>query len=334
MQDGTVMPSRLVSVLLLGSALVVASTQAGEARPAAGAGRTAPAAKHPMVAPYLDMGARHPGNLYAAIRKDRLRYFSAGFVISDGCTATWDDGEPVAQDPAVTDVIRKAKSLGARAVVSFGGQGGEDPARACVDQAASLAEYRSVVSTLHAKYLDFDVEGDALADPASIDRRFADIAALEKQSPHLVVSLTVPVLPRGFDSQGMSLLHRAKASGARIDLVNIMAMDYGGGSIDMGHAAISAAKAVHSQLRSIWPHSSYANLGITPMIGRNDDVHETFTVSDARSVRAFARKHHVGRLAFWALGRDRRCTPPSRRAKSDCSSVAQSRLAFTRAFLG
>jgi hypothetical protein len=255
-------------------------------------------------------------------------------VISTGCTPTWDDGEPVAHDPKVTSVIGKAKSLGARAVVSFGGQSGEDPARSCPDPTASLAAYRSVVNQLHARYLDFDIEGDALADPASIDRRFADIAALERSSPHLVVSLTIPTLPQGLDSQGMSLLRRAKADGARIDLVNIMAMDYGGGSIDMGAAAISAAKAARSQLRSVWRHSSYANLGITPMIGRNDDFHETFSVADARSVYKFARTHHVGRLAFWAVGRDQRCARPSPSAKSNCSSVVQSRLAFTRAFLG
>jgi hypothetical protein len=322
--------TRLIGCVLLAGSVGAASVVAGSARAASATGGS----KKPMVAPYLDMGARHPANLYAAIRKHHLKFFSAGFVIGNGCTATWDDGEPVSHDPAVTNVVTRAKRLGARAVVSFGGQGGKDLSRSCTDPAAALAAYRSVIVRLHPKYVDFDIEGDALADSTAMTQRFDAIASLEQQFPRLVVSLTIAVLPHGLDGQGMSVIRQAKADGARVDLVNIMAMDYGGGSIDMGHAAISAAKATLSQLRSVWPHSTYANLGITPMIGRNDDVHETFTVADARSVRKFARAHHVGRLAFWALGRDKHCAKPSPRAKNNCSSVAQSRLAFTRAFLG
>jgi chitinase len=287
-----------------------------------------------MVAPYLDMGSDQPAKLYRAVSKAKLRYFSAGFVIGDGCTPTWDDNVALASDPAVNHVITKARSLGARVVVSFGGQSGKDLARSCDDSTSRLAAYDAVIRQLEPTYVDFDIEGDALSEPGSIKARFAVIHRLEVQFPRLVVSVTVPVEPHGLDAQGRSLFRHAKADRARIDLVNIMAMDYGGGSRDMGSAAISAAKSTLRELRRIWPGWTYAKLGITPMIGINDNVHETFTLAEAGQVASFARGHHVGRLAFWALGRDGHCVHAHQTPQDNCSGIAQSPLAFTRAFLG
>jgi chitinase len=286
-----------------------------------------------MVAPYLDMGGHQPANLYRAITAAHLHDFSAGFVIGDGCTPTWDDGVPIANDRAVSHVITKAEGLGGHMIVSFGGAGGKDLARSCSNPGELLAAYEAVVKRLHATYLDFDIEGASLAEPTSIARRFEAIAALEAVYPRLVVSLTVPVMPHGLDAQCRHLLAAAKTDGVRVDLLNIMTMDYGGGSIDMGSAAVSAAKATLVQMRKFWPQSTYQNLGITPMIGTNDDVRETFTRADARHLVGFARRHHVGRLAFWALGRDQKCAQPHRKPQDDCSDLAAPRLAFTRAFL-
>lgn len=286
-----------------------------------------------MVAPYLDMGAYAPGNLYRAINRAHLRFFSAGFVIGDRCRPAWDDNVDLASDPAVNNVITKARSLGAQVVVSFGGQGGKDLARTCTDRGSLLAAYEAAIHQLKPKYVDFDIEGVALGEPSSIKARFRAIHALEAKFPHLVVSVTVPVEPNGLDPQGRSLLKRAKADHVRVDLVNIMAMDYGGGSPNMGNAAISAAKATRSQLRTIWPGWTYAKLGITPMIGTNDNVSESFTLAEAKQLTGFAHSHHLGRLGFWALGRDGQCPHATTSPRYNCSGVSQSPLAFTRAFL-
>jgi hypothetical protein len=307
--------------------------------PAALAGAAAPHGSgggSPMVAPYLDMANYQPANLYAAVRKDHLRDFSAGFVIGKGCTPTWDDSVPVKHNPPITNAIKKAKSLGAQVIVSFGGQGGTDLARSCTSAAKVLAGYKAVVKQLHPTYVDFDIEGPSLAaaNAAASQRRLVAIAGLEKADPKLIVSLTEPVLPSGLQGSVKSLLRRAKADHVRVNLLNLMTMDYYTGSpIEMGSAAISAAKHSLPQLRKVWPRSTYANLGITPMIGVNDDASETFTLADAARVTTFARAHHVGRLAFWALGRDGQCATPETTAQYNCSSVAQSSLAYTRAFL-
>jgi hypothetical protein len=54
--------------------------------------------------------------------------------------------------------------------------------------------------------IDYDIEGSAVADPASIDRRSQAIANLQTAAKAngktLAVTLTLPVLPSGLTSQG------------------------------------------------------------------------------------------------------------------------------------
>ena len=147
--------------------------------------------------------------------------------------------------------------------------------------------------------------------------------------------MTIPVLQSGPDGNGTAFLQAAKAAGARIDLVNIMTMDYGGAVADMGAAAISATKATLSVAQGVWPSYSYANIGITPMIGQNDQSGEIFTAADARNVVSFASANGVGRLAFWSIGRDQACAGGAGGGASpNCSSIAQNSLDFTSIFNG
>jgi chitinase len=315
--------TRLVAAGLVALATVAASSAAGAAEPSTAT----------VVAPYLDMGNDQPGSLYRAISHAHLRAFTAGFVVGHGCTPTWDDGVAIRSDSSVDRVITKARSLGAHVIVSFGGAGGKDLARSCTSPGKLVAAYTAVINRFHLVDLDFDIEGQSLAEPVSIKRRFVAIAALEAKFPRLVVSLTVPIDPNGLDSQVRSLLVAAKADNVRVGLVNIMTMDYGGASINMGRAAISAARATVPQLRTIWPGWTQDRLGITPMIGTNDNVRETFTTADASAVARFARAHHVGRLAFWAIGRDSACPRHFKVPQDNCSGVGAPPLAFTRAFL-
>ena len=80
---------------------------------------------------------------------------------------------------------------------------------------------------------------------------------------------------------------------------------------------------------------SYANLGITPMIGQNDQSGEVFTLNNARDLLSFANANGVGRLAFWSVGRDQPCPGGAGGGASpNCSSIAQNSLDFTNIFNG
>jgi chitinase len=292
-------------------------------------------------APYVDLGDGAPGLLRRAIRTAHLRSFTAAFVLGHRCTPVWDDfaHTPVAKDAAVTKVIRSAQHNGVQVVVSFGGAAQTELALSCSSVKRLTAAYSSVIRRFSLSHVDFDIEGSQLTDHASIVRRLHAIHALERRDHHLVVSLTVPSGVHGLRAQDdphvLALLRRAKAEHVRVDLVNLMTMDYYDGRPDeMGAAAITAVRAARHQLRRIWPHAGYAQLGITPMIGVNDDPTEHFTLADARRVARFAKHHQVGRTAFWAMGRDQACAQPQSAASDTCSGVVQRRLAFTRALAG
>jgi hypothetical protein len=284
----------------------------------------------PVVAPYVNVSVPMR-NLGRAITSAHLRDFAAAFVIGRGCTPTWDNGVSLPKAKHISRTLARARAQGARMIVSFGGASGTELARACTNPERLRSAYDHVIDELHARSLDFDIEGASITDSTSIARRFVAIHALEVEHPRLTVSLTIPVEPTGLDRDGVRLIHAARSHHVHVAIVNIMTMDYGGRH-EMGRAAIRAAERTLTQVRRVWTHATYARLGMTPMIGRNDTRSEVFSLDDARRVMTFARAHHVGRLAFWSIARDQRCAHPAKDARSDCSGVDQSDLAFTSSF--
>jgi hypothetical protein len=288
------------------------------------------------VAPYVDMSNNQEGMLDQAAHNG-LKAFTAAFVTGSGCTPVWGDTLPVSNDPTITGEITRAESEGATPIVSFGGAVGAELASSCPNLGQLTAAYQSVINTLHVTHLDFDIEGAAIANTAASNLRFQAIKALEAANPGLVVSLTIPVLPTGPDGNGQAFLRLARSSGAGVSIVNVMAMDYGAafdtGGPNMGSDAVQAAQGTLSFLQSAFPGASYSMVGVTPMIGQNDDSAEIFTQADAQTLVSFAQQHHLGRLAFWSVDRDQPCSG-SASALSQCSMTSQQALGFTKIFAG
>ena len=288
------------------------------------------------VAPYVDLTNNQEPMLNEAATQAGLKAFSAAFVIGSGCTPIWGDTLPVTSDPTVTGEITTAEADGAQPIVSFGGEAGSELADSCTNLSQLTAAYQSVISTLHVTHIDFDIEGAEIAYPANNAMRFQAINALEAANPGLVVSVTIPVLPSGPDANGQAFLAAAHAAGTRIDVINAMAMDYYGsydtGGAAMGTDAVDAAQATLAYARTLWPGMTYANIGVTPMIGQNDDPAEVFTEADAQTLVSFATQNHLGRLAFWSVDRDQPCGG-SVSGLPACSQISQQPLDFTRIFL-
>ena len=288
------------------------------------------------VAPYADMTNNQEPMLNEAATQAGLKAFSAAFVIGSGCTPIWGDTLPVTSDPTVTGEITTAEADGAQPIVSFGGEAGTELAVSCTNLSQLTAAYQSVINTLHVTHIDFDIEGAEIAYTANNATRFQAINALEAANPGLVVSVTIPVLPSGPDANGQAFLAAAKAAGTRIDVINAMAMDYYGsydtGGAAMGTDAVDAAQATLAYARTLWPSMTYANIGVTPMIGQNDDPAEVFTEADAQTLVSFATQNHLGRLAFWSVDRDQPCGG-SVSGLPACSEISQQPLDFTKIFL-
>jgi hypothetical protein len=282
------------------------------------------------VAPYVDLTSGTSGMLDTAIKTAGVNSYTAAFITGAGCTPTWAGVAIGSSD--VNAKIARAQKAGAQTIISFGGAIGQELAQSCTSTASLVNAYQSVITKYHVNHLDFDIEGAPIADTAANNRRYQAINTLRTRNSGLVISLTIPVLTTGPDFNGDAFLKAAKTNNTRIDIVNAMTMDYGGAIADMGAAAISAAQGTLASAKRAGLNFSMRNIGITPMIGRNDVAGETFTSKNADKVIQFANSNGVGRLAFWSLNRDQPCKNGA--GLSDCSGVNDAAMTFTRKFTG
>ena len=207
---------------------------------------------------------------------------------------------------------------------AFGGAAAGQEAALTASSASQLqAEYQSVIDRYHI---------DAI-NQASLGLRDKAIVGLQEANPDLKVSFTLPVLPTGLDAAGLNVLKTAKQDGVRIDVVNIMTMDYGT-SVDnggqMGLNAINAVKATEQQLTTL---GLAAKIGATPMIGINDVASEVFTQADAKAVVDYAKTDsQVALLSMWSVARDNGNSAGAHYASSDSSGIAQNPFEFSGIF--
>jgi hypothetical protein len=313
------------------------ATTAPTTRPPATTTAPVPAAAEPgvLVAPYVDMGlVSNPGGvtLSQLAAAGGVKSYTLAFVTGAGCKASWFN----AIDPRTKqfgDQISAIRAAGGDVKVSFGGATGTELAQACTDVAALQAEYQAVVTAYRLTFIDLDIEGAAVTDPTGIARRSTALAALQKANPGLKISLTLPVLPEGLTADGLNVVKSAKTAGVDLDLVNIMAMDYGRAAQDYGDLAIQAVKSTKDQIQAIYGNSdaaAFTMIGVTPMLGKNDDQ-GTFSQSDAKDLVAFANASHLGFMSFWEANRDKNaCTG----GLFQCTNVTQTASEFSKIFAG
>ncbi|MEV7025086.1 carbohydrate binding domain-containing protein, partial [Kitasatospora sp. NPDC093558] len=283
------------------------------------------------VAPYIDMGAWPTPAMPDMAKAGNLKGYTMGFVTGVGCKASWFN----AYDPRTgwaKDQVDALRAAGGDVKLSFGGAGGTELAAACTTVDSLFAEYDAVVKAYNLRYVDFDIEGAAIADTASNDRRSAPLAKLQQANPGLKVSFTLPVLPEGLTAEGVAIVKSARDAGVAVDLVNIMAMDYYRSGTDYGNAAVQAAQALFGQLKALYPAKTDARLwamvGVTPMIGENDD-HQVYNQAAAQQLVTFAQQNHLGLLAFWDATRDANACTGS---LAKCTNIPQQPYEFAKIF--
>jgi hypothetical protein len=286
-------------------------------------------------APYMDTSLSQ--RLPDAAKGAGLNHVTLAFALAgSGCTATWNGSTPIDGGFYQQD-IAAFRAAGGDVTVSFGGANGTELAQACSSASALQAQYQAMIDRYQLTSVDFDVEGAAVADSVSVDRRNQAIAGLERANSGLRVSYTLPALPSGLTGDGMNVLRSAVKNGARVDVVNVMAMDYGGAAPpdQMGKNAIDAGTALLDQLGQLYPSKStaarWAMVGVTPMIGINDVAPEVFTLQDAQQLATWAHDHAIGQLSMWSLGRDAPCPSGQNQVSPTCSGVSQQSWAFSKA---
>ncbi|MGD9620072.1 MAG: Calx-beta domain-containing protein, partial [Mycolicibacterium sp.] len=279
-------------------------------------------------APYVDMAGWPPPDLMKIAKDYGVSLLTLGFLqaTSDGKAAwggysTLTPGSSDEQAQKIDASIAAFKAAGGDVMISFGGANGTELAqwhtqRGLSAQALANA-YADVVDTYGLNRVDFDIEGHAVADPASIALRSQAIALLQQQRPDLEVWYTLPVLPSGLTHDGINVVDKALQAGVKLDGVNVMAMDYGESAAPtsgpnaktMGAYAILAAESTYAQMSTLFAQHGeqfgWNQLGVTPMIGVNDVITEIFTVADAQAFEDFARAKGLGMVSMWSVGRDK-----------------------------
>jgi hypothetical protein len=254
-----------------------------------------------FAAPYLELSDGTVGDMAADKSASGVNHYTLAFLIpKSGCTAKWENGDSAVG--AFKSQISSLQSAGGDVIISFGGAEGGELAQTCTSASSLQAAYANIVKTYNVHRLDFDIEGGPLDDTASIQRRDTALAALQKADPSVQVDYTLPVDPSGLEGNALSLLKDAKSKGVKVSTVNIMTMDFGDGENALNDAE-SGANATEKQLASLYGESAsaaWAQLGLTPIAGRNDD-NENFTQDNAKTLEAFAASKGVSLLAFWEV---------------------------------
>jgi 3D (Asp-Asp-Asp) domain-containing protein len=236
---------------------------------------------------------------------------------------------------SMTNDIKSFMSSGGKVIVSFGGASGTYIETACTDENLLFSAIDGLIQRTGIQKLDFDIEGTQLSNTAATTRRTHVLARLQTKYPNLYVSFTLPVEPSGLTSGGVNLVKSTAAGGVRINIVNIMTMDYGSGTKNLGSVAIQSAQGTMNQLKAIYPTKTtaqlYAMIGITPMIGKNDDG-TAFSLADASQVTSFVQANGIGLIAYWAFQRDQAQSSAGAGSLETFSGVIQSDFQFYKTF--
>ncbi len=306
-----------------------------------------------VFAPYVDMTLYPTYNLSTAMQTAGIKYFTLAFVTADSSGAPAWGGYASYEinggtfDQSIRAQVSEVRQQGGDVSVSFGGEAGSELAQVITSIPALTSAYQQVITAYGLSHIDFDIEGAAVADNASIDRRSQAIAALQSAAASagktLDVSFTLPVLPSGLTANGLYVLQSALKYGVKISTVNVMAMDYGDSAApnpagQMGTYAIDAAKSTFNQLQGLYgttltTSQLWEMVGVTPMIGVNDASDEVFGFSDASQLVTFAESVGMGEIAMWSLGRDQE-DPAGKLsyAEDNSSSLVQSPYEFSDIF--
>lgn len=276
-----------------------------------------------VYAPYVDFSLNNIPDLAKLATEQKIDHFTIAFVVAksaEQCTPTWGTYYNL-QDYTQYSKIKALRDLGGDVMVSIGGAANYPMAAACKNDADLQQIYHDIVENLNLNALDFDIEGNWVADHDSIQRRNRAVKAVQdqwkKEGRSVKIWYTLPILPTGLTAEGIYVLEDAHSKGVELAGVNVMTMDYGNsicqsdgteGQNIHGKCATSAIDNLFKQIKTIWPEKSDAEvnamMGTTPMIGYNDVQGEVFYKSDANLVMEDAVKRDIGMIGIWSMARD------------------------------
>lgn len=278
----------------------------------------------PWFATYVDVTASPSYAFEQPVSEHEQDVILSFIVAADEatCEASWGGYYSLEEAHRSLDLDRRIARLqqgGGSIVISLGGEANSELALACEDTDDLVDQYRAIIDRYEPAALDLDIEGPALTDTASRERRVEAIATLQEEygEEWTPVWLTLPVGPEGLTADGVAVVKEFLHAGVDIAGVNAMTMNYSSelSAQDMGQQVIDSLEATHRQVMAIYAddgqplgtHTAWRKIGATPMIGQNNVASDIFTLDDARELRNFAGDVGLGRMSLWSANRDRTC---------------------------
>lgn len=285
-----------------------------------------------VVAPFVDMTAYTSGtelsnngalNLAAIAKETGKKFFNLGFMqakgIKDGkIDWAWGGFAGLSENDSdqwqyegIKKTIRELRVVGGDAAVSFGGLNTGAFWEVSHDEDMLYDAYMEVVQGYGFTRVDFDVEAGAMGYienllNAKAVKRLQDTTGVQ-------VTLTLPVMPTGLISTGLSVLQAYLEAGVDLTNVNIMTMCYGPSVIDYAHGSLDAVDNTMVQLKNhyrryagitLTDEEAYTKLGTTPSIGFENEQHPYFTTEMFNQVVEHARERKIGMVSYWSMNRD------------------------------
>jgi hypothetical protein len=284
------------------------------------------------VAPYIYNGWGAPPNPVEVMNATGVKWFTMAFILSNGyCNPQWDGGRGLTGG-VDQNMINQIRGAGGDVIPSFGGYSGNKLESSCGSAGELANGYQRVINALGFKAIDIDIEDQAYSNPVVQQRTIDALKIVKANNPGIVIYVT-----QGTDQNGpdTSLISKGAASGLTVDSWTIMPFDFGGAGQNMGNLTTRAAEGLKNALRNAYGYSddeAYRHMGISSMNGITDGTNpETVTVSDFRTILGYAQQHHLARLTFWSVNRDRPCTGGP---ADSCSGLGQQPWDYTGVFAG
>ncbi|MEU3521305.1 carbohydrate binding domain-containing protein [Streptomyces sp. NPDC006654] len=282
-----------------------------------------------QAAPYLYEGWGDPPNPATVMSATGIKNFTMAFVLdSGGCTPAWD-GSRALTGGADQTAINQIRAAGGDVTPSFGGWQGSKLGANCSSASALAGAIQKVVDAYGLKSVDMDIENtDEFENEAVQAKILTALKTVKANNPGLRTIVTFGTSTTGPTYYGNRLIEQAQSIGADIDVFTIMPFDFGGGS-DMYGNTVNAAEGLKAKLKSTfgWDDATaYAHIGISGMNGLSDQQENT-TPAIWTQIRDWGNSHHIARLAFWAVNRDRGCAGGG--VVSNCSGISQNNWQFT-----
>ncbi len=292
-------------------------------------GGTPPPGGSKMAAPYLYLGWGDPPSVTTVMSATGIKQFTMAFMNSGGgCTPAWDSNRPLTGG-VDQQAINTIRANGGDVEISFGGWSGNKLGPNCSSASALAGAYQQVINAYGLKFIDIDIENtDEFENEAVQDRILGALKIVKQNNPGIKTIITFGTSTSGPSWWGTRLINRSRELGANIDVFTVMPFDFGCSS-GIYNCTVGAANGLRNALKSAFGWSdatAYAHMGISGMNGLSDQQ-ELTSPSTWTQIRDWANAHHIARLAFWSVNRDRPC--PGGGVVSNCSGISQNNWQFT-----